>query len=95
MVGLVAERYTAGGVLVTQQMVDAGSVTKWMLARDVAPEYSIARKNSARLVVETQPAEAHSMDGPGWQQHQQQLAERQTAAVDSLTRLRQMRMQIR
>ena len=87
MVGLVAERYIAGGVLVTQQMVDAGSVTKWMLARDEAPEYSIARKNSARLVKETH--------GPGWQQHQQQLAERQTAAMDSLTQLRQMRMQIR
>ena len=92
MVGLVAERYIAGGVLVTQQMVDAGSVTKWMLARDVNPEHSIARKNSARLVVETQ---AHSTDGPGYQQHLQQLAERQTAAMDSLTQLRQMRMQIR
>ena len=31
MVGVVAERYIADGVLVTQQMVDAGSVTRWMV----------------------------------------------------------------
>ena len=85
MVGVVTERYIDGGVLVTQQMVDAGIVNKWMLARD-APEYMIARKNSATLDYQRPCA-------PGLEQHQQQMAERQTAATDCLTQLRQMRMQ--
>ena len=84
MVGVVTERYIAGGVLVIQQMVDAGSVTKWMLTS--GPEYRIARKNSARLVMTTPSA-------PGLEQHQQQMFERQTAAMDCLTQIRQMRMQ--
>ena len=90
---MVAERYISDGgtqmVLVTQQMVDAGSVNRW---NSRAPEYSIARKNSAGLVKIWRA----SLDcGPGLQQHQQRLAERQTAAMDSLTQLRQMRMQTR
>ena len=79
MIGVVAERYIADGVLVTQQMVDAGIVNRWMLARD-APEYS------ATLDYQRPCA-------PGLEQHQQQMAERQTAATDCLTQLRQMRMQ--
>ena len=51
VVGVGAERYIAGGVLVTQQMVDDGIVTRWMLVNCLAHKDSATPADNKWVLV--------------------------------------------